>query len=69
MNSRKVYVSDGKCMFKMLCIHCTLSHNTANSHFIFRLVQQLKDSPTRSTANYQITTKIAMASDAIQVYK
>lgn len=36
---------------------------------ICRLVQQLKDSPMRSTLTYQIQTKISMASDAIQVRK
>lgn len=42
------------------------SHKSKNGGLI-KLLQQLKDSPTRSTSNYQITTKIAMASDAIQV--
>nr|XP_023030196.1 type I inositol 3,4-bisphosphate 4-phosphatase [Leptinotarsa decemlineata] len=41
------------------------SHKSKNGGLI-RLVQQLKESPSKSSSNYQITTKISMANDAIQ---
>jgi inositol polyphosphate-4-phosphatase len=44
------------------------SHKSKNGGLI-KLVQQLKESPTRSNSNYQITTKISMANDAIQAIK
>ncbi|KAF2894719.1 hypothetical protein ILUMI_11457 [Ignelater luminosus] len=44
------------------------SHKSKNGGLI-KLVQQLKESPTRSSANYQIATKISMANDAIQAIK
>ncbi|KAG5883497.1 hypothetical protein JTB14_013927 [Gonioctena quinquepunctata] len=44
------------------------SHKSKNGGLI-RLVQQLKESPSKSSSNYQITTKIAMANDAIQAIK
>lgn len=43
------------------------SHKSKNGGLI-KLVQQLKESPIKSSTNYQITTKISMANDAIQVY-
>ncbi|GJQ70689.1 hypothetical protein Trydic_g624 [Trypoxylus dichotomus] len=44
------------------------SHKSKNGGLI-KLVQQLKESPTRASSNYQITTKISMANDAIQAIK
>ncbi|KAJ8976461.1 hypothetical protein NQ317_012839 [Molorchus minor] len=44
------------------------SHKSKNGGLI-RLLQQLKESPIKSSANNQITTKIAMANDAIQAIK
>ncbi|XP_018570173.1 type I inositol 3,4-bisphosphate 4-phosphatase isoform X2 [Anoplophora glabripennis] len=44
------------------------SHKSKNGGLI-KLVQQLKESPIKSNANYQITTKISMANDAIQAIK
>nr|XP_015834055.1 PREDICTED: type I inositol 3,4-bisphosphate 4-phosphatase [Tribolium castaneum] len=44
------------------------SHKSKNGGLI-KLVQQLKESPTRSTSNYQITTKISISNDAIQAIK
>ncbi|KAK4877541.1 hypothetical protein RN001_010047 [Aquatica leii] len=44
------------------------SHKSKNGGLI-KLVQAIKESPTRSNANYQIATKIAMANDAIQAIK
>ncbi|XP_049819247.1 inositol polyphosphate-4-phosphatase type I A isoform X2 [Aethina tumida] len=44
------------------------SHKSKNGGLI-KLVQQLKESPTKSSTNYQISTKISMANDAIQAIK
>ncbi|KAK9744541.1 PH domain [Popillia japonica] len=44
------------------------SHKSKNGGLI-KLVQQLKESPTRASSNYQITTKVSMANDAIQAIK
>ncbi|XP_030765811.1 inositol polyphosphate-4-phosphatase type I A isoform X2 [Sitophilus oryzae] len=44
------------------------SHRSKNGGLI-RLVQQLKESPIKSSTNYQIATKISMANDAIQAIK
>ncbi|KAJ8934772.1 hypothetical protein NQ314_013198 [Rhamnusium bicolor] len=44
------------------------SHKSKNGGLI-KLVQQLKESPTKTSTNYQITTKISMANDAIQAIK
>ncbi|CAH0545896.1 unnamed protein product [Brassicogethes aeneus] len=44
------------------------SHKSKNGGLI-KLVQQIKESPAKSTTNYQISTKISMANDAIQAIK
>ncbi|CAG9821777.1 unnamed protein product [Phaedon cochleariae] len=44
------------------------SHKSKNGGLI-KLVQQLKESPIKNSTNYQITTKISMANDAIQAIK
>ncbi|XP_017773756.1 PREDICTED: type I inositol 3,4-bisphosphate 4-phosphatase isoform X2 [Nicrophorus vespilloides] len=44
------------------------SHKSKNGGLI-KLVQQLKESPSRTSCNYQISTKISMAHDAIQAIK
>ncbi|KAF7283770.1 hypothetical protein GWI33_023017 [Rhynchophorus ferrugineus] len=44
------------------------SHRSKNGGLI-RLVQQLKESPIKSSTNSQIATKISMANDAIQAIK
>ncbi|XP_031346437.1 inositol polyphosphate-4-phosphatase type I A isoform X2 [Photinus pyralis] len=44
------------------------SHKSKNGGLI-KLVQALKESPTRSNTNCQVTTKISMANDAIQAIK
>ncbi|XP_022917406.2 inositol polyphosphate-4-phosphatase type I A isoform X1 [Onthophagus taurus] len=44
------------------------SHKSKNGGLI-KLVQQLKESPIRANLNYQITTKVSMANDAIQAIK
>ncbi|KAF5286113.1 hypothetical protein FQA39_LY16396 [Lamprigera yunnana] len=44
------------------------SHKSKNGGLI-KLVQALKESPTRSHSNYQVATKISMSNDAIQAIK
>ncbi|XP_025832000.1 type I inositol 3,4-bisphosphate 4-phosphatase isoform X2 [Agrilus planipennis] len=44
------------------------SHKSKNGGLI-KLVQQLKESPLRANTNYQISTKISTANDAIQAIK